>query len=67
MEVAPEDAKFNVTFDQDNHTFTIGQNPDWATITDVTLDIIVWTAEIDGTINKTTVTVNLDSNQYKKD
>lgn len=61
MEVAPEDAKFNVTFDQDNHTFTIGQNPDWATITDVTLDIIVWTAEIDGTINKTTVTVNLDS------
>ena len=67
LEVAPEDAKFNVTFDQDNHTFTIGQNPDWATITDVTLDIIVWTAEIDGTINKTTVTVNLDSNQYKKD
>ena len=61
LEVAPEDAKFNVTFDQDNHTFTIGQNPDWATITDVTLDIIVWTAEIDGTINKTTVTVNLDS------
>ena len=43
------------------NTFTIGQNPDWATITDVTLDIIVWTAEIDGTINKTTVTVNLDS------
>ena len=61
LEVAPEDAKFNVTFDQDNHTFTIGQNPDWATIIDVTLDIIVWTAEIDGTINKTTVTVNLDS------
>ena len=25
------------------------------------MDIIVWTAEIDGTINKTTVTVNLDS------
>ena len=61
LEVAPEDAKFNVTFDQDNHTFTIGQNPDWATIKDVTLDVIVWTAEIDGTINKTTVTVALDS------
>ena len=61
LEVAPEDAKFNVTFDQDNHTFTIGQNPDWATIKDVTLDVIVWTAEIDGTINKTTVTVKLDS------
>ena len=61
LEVAPEDAKFNVTFDQDNHTFTIGQNPDWATIKDVTLDVIVWTAEIYGTINKTTVTVKLDS------
>ncbi|HJC98239.1 MAG TPA: hypothetical protein H9924_06295 [Candidatus Phocaeicola merdavium] len=43
------------------NTFTIGQNPDWATIKDVTLDVIVWTAEIDGTINKTTVTVKLDS------
>ena len=60
LEVADEDAKFNVTFDQDKHTFTIGQNPDWAT-RDVTIPIIVWTAATDGTITKTTVTVKLDS------
>ena len=60
LEVADENAKFNVTFDQDKHTFTIGQNPDWAT-RDVTIPIIVWTAATDGTITKTTVTVKLDS------
>lgn len=60
LEVADENAKFNVTFDQDKHTFTIGQNPDWAT-REVTIPIIVWTAATDGTITKTTVTVKLDS------
>ena len=60
LEVADENAKFNVTFDQDKHTFTIGQNPDWAT-RDVNLPIIIWTVETDGTVNKTTVTVKLDS------
>ena len=60
LEVADENAKFNVTFDQDKHTFTIGQNPDWAT-RDVNLPIIIWTVATDGTVNKTTVTVKLDS------
>ena len=60
LEVADEDAKFKVTFDQDNHTFTIGQNPDWDT-RDVDLDVIVWTAATDGTVSKTIVTVKLDS------
>ena len=60
LEVADEDAKFKVTFDQDNHTFTIGQNPDWDT-RDVDLDVIVWTAANDGTVSKTIVTVKLDS------
>ena len=60
LEVADENAKFNVTFDQDKHTFTIGQNPDWAT-RDVDLPIIIWTVATDGTVNKTTVTVKLDS------
>ena len=60
LEVADEDAKFNVTFDQDKHTFTIGQNPDWAT-REVKLNIIVWTAATDGTISKTDVQVMLDS------
>ena len=60
LEVADENAKFNVTFDQDKHTFTIGQNPDWAT-RDVNIPIIVWAAATDGTITKTTVTVKLDS------
>ena len=61
MEVAPENAKFNVTFDQDKHTFTIGQNPDWATVKNVRVPIIVWTVATDGTVNKTTVTVTLDT------
>ena len=61
MEVAPENAKFNVTFDQDKHTFTIGQNPDWATVKNVKVPIIIWTVATDGTVNKTTVTVTLDT------
>ncbi len=60
LEVADEDAKFNVTFDQDKHTFTIGQNPDWAT-RDVKLNVIVWTISTNGTANKTVVEVALDS------
>ena len=60
LEVANEDAKFNVTFDQEKHTFTIGQNPDWAT-RDVKLNVIVWTISTNGTANKTVVEVALDS------
>ena len=60
LEVADEDAKFNVTFDQDKHTFTIGQNPDWATRI-VDLDVIVHSVATDGHVYTTTVTVRLDS------
>ena len=60
LEVAAEDAKYKVTFDQENHTFTIGQNPDWST-RDVQLPVIVWTIDNDGNINKTKVTVTLNS------
>ena len=60
LEVAAEDAKYKVTFDQENHTFTIGQNPDWST-RDVQLPVIVWTIDNDGNIHKTKVTITLNS------
>ena len=59
LEVAKEDAKFNVTFDQENHTFTIGQNPDWDT-RNVKLPIIVWSVDNTGKIYKTVVKLSLD-------
>ena len=69
LEVANEDAKFQVTFDQENRTFTIGQNPDWDT-RDVAVPIIVWTVANDGSVYKTIVKVSLDaefdtSSQYQ--
>ena len=69
LEVANEDAKFQVTFDQENCTFTIGQNPDWDT-RDVAVPIIVWTVANDGSVYKTIVKVSLDaefdtSSQYQ--
>ena len=51
---------YGLTFDQVNHTFTIGNNPDVSSIP-AQFNLIVWTAANNGQILKKTVTVHIDT------
>ena len=51
---------YGLTFDQENHTFTIGKNPDVSSIP-AEFDLLVWTAANDGNIRKQTITVNIST------
>ena len=51
---------FELSFDQDKHTFTIGKNPDVSTIP-ANFDLIVYTVANNGAVNKTVITVQVDS------
>ena len=51
---------FGLTFDQDNHTFKIGKNPDVSTIP-ADFDLVIYTVANDGTVAKTVITVQVDS------
>ena len=51
---------YGLTFDQDAHTFTIGKNPDVSTVP-ANFDLIVYTVANDGTVNKATITVQINT------
>ena len=51
---------YGLTFDQDAHTFTIGKNPDVSTVP-ADFDLIVYTVANDGTVNKATITVRINT------
>ena len=51
---------YGLTFDQDNHTFTIGKNPDVSSIP-AEFDLTIYTVANDGTVNKATVTININT------
>ena len=51
---------YGLTFDQDNHTFTIGKNPDVSSIP-AEFELIVYTVANDGTVNKSTVTISINT------
>ena len=51
---------YGLTFDQDKHTFTIGKNPDVSTV-DANFTLIVYTVANNGTVNKATVTININT------
>lgn len=51
---------YGLTFDQENHTFTIGKNPDVSSIP-AEFDLLVWTAANDGNIRKQTITVKIST------
>ena len=51
---------YGLTFDQDNHTFTIGKNPDVSSIP-AKFKLIVYTVANDGTINKAETIININT------
>ena len=51
---------YGLTFDQDAHTFTIGRNPDVSSIP-AEFDLIIYTVANNGTVEKTTVTIVLNT------
>ena len=51
---------YQLTFDQDKHTFTIGKNPDVSTVP-AHFDLIVYTVANDGTVKKTTITIQINT------
>ena len=51
---------YQLTFDQDKHTFTIGKNPDVSTVP-AHFDLIVYTVANDGTVEKTTITIQINT------
>ena len=51
---------YGLTFNQDNHTFTIGKNPDVSSIP-AEFDLIIYTVANNGDVRKTTVTIVLNS------
>ena len=51
---------YGLTFNQDAHTFTIGKNPDVSTVP-ADFDLIVYTVANDGTVNKATITVRINT------
>ena len=51
---------YGLTFDQNNHTFTIGKNPDVSSIP-AEFDLIIYTVANNGTVEKTTVTIVLNT------
>ena len=51
---------YQLSFDQDNHTFTIGKNPDVSTV-DASFNLIVYTVANNGSVNKATIKVVIDT------
>ena len=51
---------YGLSFDQDKHTFTIGKNPDVSSIP-AEFDLIVYTVANDGVIEKTVITILINS------
>ena len=51
---------YQLTFDQDKHTFTIGKNPDVSTVP-AHFDLIVYTVANDGIVEKTTITIQINT------
>ena len=51
---------YGLTFDQDAHTFTIGKNPDVSTVP-ANFDLIVETVANDGTVNRATITIQINT------
>ena len=51
---------YQLTFDQDKHTFTIGKNPDVSTVP-AHFDLIVYTVANDGVVKKTTITIQINT------
>ena len=51
---------YGLTFNQDNHTFTIGKNPDVSSIP-AEFDLIIYTVANNGDVRKTIVTIVLNS------
>ena len=51
---------YQLTFDQDKHTFTIGKNPDVSTVP-AHFDLIVYTVANDGIVKKTTITIQINT------
>ena len=51
---------YGLTFDQDNHTFTIGKNPDVSSIP-AKFKLIVYTVANNGTINKAETIININT------
>ena len=51
---------YGLTFDQDNHTFRIGKNPDVSTIP-ANFDLTVYTVANDGTVNKAEIQVQINT------
>ena len=51
---------YQLTFDQDKHTFTIGKNPDVSTVP-AHFDLIVYTVANDGKVKKTTITIQINT------
>ena len=49
---------YGLTFDQANHTFTVGKNPDVSTV-DANFTLNVYTVDVTGNVKKEVVTVNI--------
>ena len=61
LEVDDSDREvYGITFDQDAHTFTIGKNPDVSTVP-ANFVLYIWTVANDGTVNKATVTIDINT------
>ena len=61
LEVDDSDREvYGITFDQAAHTFTIGKNPDVSTVP-ANFVLYIWTVANDGTVNKATVTIDINT------
>ena len=61
LEASPTDVEtYGLTFDQDNHTFTIGKNPDVSSL-QADFDLTIWTIDNTGMSWKNIITVSIDS------